>query len=84
MAFGASQFALFGVYASMFYSGAMLVKYINLSYDSMFISLFSIMFAAFGVGNAAPVIFYLFNLIGVWIIWIKIFFYDIKYHLSSN
>jgi hypothetical protein len=33
----------------------MLVKHIGLGYENMFISLFAIMFASFGVGNAAPV-----------------------------
>jgi hypothetical protein len=33
----------------------MLVRYNGLGYENMFISLFAIMFASFGVGNAAPV-----------------------------
>lgn len=38
----------------MFYAGALLVKHIDLTYEEMYISLFTIMFAAFGIGNAAP------------------------------
>lgn len=55
LAFGLSQFVMFGTYAVIFYVGALFTRdeNIKLSFKNMFQSIFGVMFAAFGSGNAA-------------------------------
>jgi len=53
LAFGFSQFAMFGTYAIVFYVGALFTKHIDLGFKDMYQSIFGVMFAAFGSGNAA-------------------------------
>jgi ATP-binding cassette, subfamily B (MDR/TAP), member 1 len=48
--FGISQFSMFGVYALVFYIGAVFTKEIGLDYLSLFRALFAIMFGAYGAG----------------------------------
>jgi len=50
--FGLSQFVNFGIYAVVFYIGALFIRDIGLSFQGMLQSVFGIMFAAMGAGNA--------------------------------
>jgi len=50
--FGLSQFVNFGIYAVVFYIGAIFIRDIDLSFQGMLQSVFGIMFAAMGAGNA--------------------------------
>lgn len=43
---------MFGVYAIIFICGALLVRSSGLEIKSMFVSIFAILFAAFGAGNS--------------------------------
>lgn len=52
IAFGLSQFCNFGIYAAVFYIGAIFMRDIELGFQEMLQSIFGIMFAAFGTGNA--------------------------------
>lgn len=52
---------MFGVYAIIFICGALLVKSYGLSIKSMFVSIFAILFAAFGAGIYSST-FYIFLL----------------------
>lgn len=47
---GLSQLIMFVVYAVTFYVGALLVEDLQITYDNMFRAIFTILFAAFGVG----------------------------------
>eukprot|EP01017_Pseudomicrothorax_dubius_P007833 TRINITY_DN124_c0_g1_i6.p1 TRINITY_DN124_c0_g1~~TRINITY_DN124_c0_g1_i6.p1 ORF type:complete len:1219 (+),score=330.83 TRINITY_DN124_c0_g1_i6:81-3659(+) len=51
--FGISQFAMFGLYAIVFYIGALFNRDDGLSMRDMFMSIFAVMFAAFGSGQTA-------------------------------
>jgi ATP-binding cassette subfamily B (MDR/TAP) protein 1 len=51
--FGLSNLAMFCTYAIVFYVGAVFNKNIGLSFRDMFISIFGVMFAAMGSGNAS-------------------------------
>jgi ATP-binding cassette subfamily B (MDR/TAP) protein 1 len=48
---GISQSAMFAVYGTIFYVSAVFVRDYNIDPMDMFISIFCIMFAAFGAGN---------------------------------
>ena len=50
-AFGFSQFAMFIVYAVIFICGAVFVRDYGVSVQGMFVSIFAILFAAFGAGR---------------------------------
>ncbi|EDK31467.1 multidrug resistance protein-like transporter family ABC domain protein (macronuclear) [Tetrahymena thermophila SB210] len=52
VAFGFSQLAMFGVYAIIFICGAIFVRDNGVTIKEMFVSIFTILFAAFGAGNA--------------------------------
>ncbi|EGR27069.1 hypothetical protein IMG5_202500 [Ichthyophthirius multifiliis] len=51
--FGLSQFIMFNVYGIIFYVGAIFVRDNGVSAKEMFVSIFCIMFAAFGAGNSS-------------------------------
>jgi len=52
LAFGFSQFGMFFVYAVVFFIGAVFTIKIDLGYKDLFLSIFGVLFAAFGAGNA--------------------------------
>ena len=52
LAFGFSQFGMFFVYALVFFIGAVFTIKIDLGYKDLFLSIFGVLFAAFGAGNA--------------------------------
>ena len=52
LAFGFSQFGMFFVYALVFFIGAVFMIHIDLGYKDLFLSIFGVLFAAFGAGNA--------------------------------
>jgi len=52
LCFGLSQLVNFGIYAIVFYIGAIFIRDIGLSFQEMLQSVFAIMFAAMGAGNA--------------------------------
>ena len=51
--FGLSNLAMFSTYAIVFYVGALFTRDLGLSFRDMFMSIFGVMFAAFGSGNAS-------------------------------
>ena len=53
IAFGFSNFIMFGLYAILFYVGAILMRDEGLSFKDLFTSIFALMFAAFASGNAS-------------------------------
>jgi len=52
LAYGFSQFAMFLDYAVVFFLGAVFMNATNLGYKDLFQSIFGVLFAAFGAGNA--------------------------------
>ncbi|KAL4481127.1 hypothetical protein ABPG72_015082 [Tetrahymena utriculariae] len=49
--FGISQFCMFGIYALIFYVSAYFVRDYGLTIKDMYVSMFCILFAGFGIGN---------------------------------
>ena len=52
LSFGFSQFGMFFVYALVFFIGAVFMVNIDLDYKDLFLSIFGVLFAAYGAGNA--------------------------------